>query len=413
MLRNYLKMAWKVLGRRKFFTFVSLLGIGFTLMSMLVVVALADHFLAPSYPEVHLDRMLVVDRMAMFGDRSSWYSGPGFKFIDRYARDLPGVERMTIVTNTSDAVSFKNGRKEVFYTRHTDAEFWRVMQFTFLEGAPYTHDDDIQANRVAVISEATRRRFFDDEPGLGKTIELDAREYRVIGVVRDVPFYRAYSAAQVWLPLHTNTSTGFFDRLMGGCFVTYLLEPDADRAQVQAAFRERLSRVEFDDPERFHTMAGVPMSSWESLSAIPMNLEPGETAPRTLLLLVILAGLAFMALPAINLVNINLSRIYERSSEIGVRKAFGAASRDLVLQFIVENIFLCLIGGLIGLLGAYALLNAITLLPQLPFISVSLSWRVFAATLGLAALFGLLSGAWPAWKMSRQHPVTALRGGAS
>ena len=89
-----------------------------------------------------------------------------------------------------------------------------------------------------------------------------------------------------------------------------------------------------------------------------------------------------MVLPAINLVNINLSRIYERSSEIGVRKAFGAAGRDLVLQFVVENIFLCVIGGLIGLVGAYALLHAITLFPQLPFISVSLSWRVFAAALG-------------------------------
>ena len=155
------------------------------------------------------------------------------------------------------------------------------------------------------------------------------------------------------------------------------------------------------------------MSSWETLSAIPMNLEPGESAPRTLLLLAILVGLAFMVLPAINLVNINLSRIYERSSEIGVRKAFGAASRDLVLQFVVENIVLCLIGGLMGLLGAYSLLHAITLFPQLPFISISLSWRVFAAALALAIVFGLLSGAWPAWKMSRQHPVTALRGGAS
>jgi len=271
MLRNYLKMAWKVLARRKFFTFVSLLGIGFTLMSMLVVVALADHFLAPSYPEGQLDRMLVLDRMGMFGDRSTWQSSPGFKFIDRYARDLPGVERMSIATSTRDAVSFKNGRKEIFYTRFTDAEFWRVMQFAFLEGAAYTHDDDIGANRVAVISEAARRRFFGDEPGLGKTIELDAREYRVIGVVRDAPFYRAYSAAHVWLPLHANTTNGFFDRLMSGCFAIYLLESDADPRQVQAAFRERLSRVEFDDPERYHTMAGLPMTSWESLSAIPMN----------------------------------------------------------------------------------------------------------------------------------------------
>lgn len=413
MIKNYLKMAWKVLGRRKFFTFVSLLGIGFTLMTLLVVVAVADQFLASSYPEVHFDRMLFLDRMAMSGDRSSWHSSAGFKFIDRYGRDLPGVERMTVFSNTSEAVSFKNGRKEVYSTRHADAEFWRVNRFDFLEGAAYTHAEDVNQSRVAVISEAARRRFFGDEPALGKTIELDAREYRVIGVVRDVPFYRAYSAAHVWLPLHTNTSAGFFDRLMGGCIAAYLLEPDASPAQVQAAFRERLTRVEFDDPERFHTMAGLPMSPFESLSTMPLNLAPGESAPRTFLLLIVLAGLVFMALPAINLVNINLSRIYERSSEIGVRKAFGAAGRDLVLQFVVENIFLCVIGGLLGLAGAYALLNAVTLFPQLPFISISLSWRVFVAALALATVFGVLSGAWPAWKMSRQHPVMALRGGAS
>jgi putative ABC transport system permease protein len=68
---------------------------------------------------------------------------------------------------------------------------------------------------------------------------------------------------------------------------------------------------------------------------------------------------------------------------------------------------------LIGLIGAYALLYTITQFPQLPFFSISLSWRVFTATLGLAAVFGLLSGAWPAWKMSRQQPVAALKGGAS
>jgi putative ABC transport system permease protein len=413
MLRNYLKMAWKVLGRRKFFTFVSLLGISFTLMSMLVVVALADHFLMPSYPEVQLDRMLVLDRMSMSGDRSNWNSGPGYKFLDVYARDLPGIEGMSVISNSSDAVSFKNGRKEVYSTRYTDAEFWNVMQFSFVEGAAFTHENDVNANRVAVISEAARLRFFGEEPGLGKTIELDATEYRVIGVVQDVPFYRVNSAAHVWLPLHTNSSAGFFDRLMGGCFAAYVLSPDADPTEVKAAFAERLTRVQFDEPERYHTMTGMPMSSWESLASSMLNMEPGETAPRTMLLLTIVAGLAFMILPAINLVNINLSRIYERSSEIGVRKAFGAAGRDLVLQFVVENIFLSLLGGVIGLLGAYLVLHGITLLPQLPFFAVSLSWRVFAGALALATLFGLLSGAWPAWKMSRQHPVVALRGGAS
>jgi putative ABC transport system permease protein len=143
------------------------------------------------------------------------------------------------------------------------------------------------------------------------------------------------------------------------------------------------------------------------------GLDPGETAPRRMVLFAILGALAFMALPAINLVNINVSRIYERSSEIGVRKAFGAASRDLVLQFVVENVFLCLLGGVIGLVGAFMLLKIATFFPHVPFFTVHLSWRVFFAALALATIFGVLSGVWPAWKMSRQHPVLALRGGAS
>ena len=155
MLRNYLKMAWKVLGRRKFFTFVSLFGIGFTLTALLVAVAIADHFLAPGYPETQFDRMLLLERMKMFGEKSSWYSGPGFKFVDRYARDLPGVERLSVYSNMSGASTFLDGRKLVFQTRFTDAEFWRVMQFAFLEGAPYTHDDDVKIYEMSDLPPLT------------------------------------------------------------------------------------------------------------------------------------------------------------------------------------------------------------------------------------------------------------------
>jgi len=411
MFGNYLKMAWKVLARRKFFTFVSLFGIAFTMTALLIAVAIADHALAPSYPETRLDRMLVLDRMKMFGDRGSWHSGPGYLFLDRYARDLAGVERMSIYTRFGEARTFRDGRKMKFQKRFTDAEFWRILEFAFLEGAPYTEADVENANRVAVIGEVARRRFFGDEPALGKSIELDGVQFRVIGVVRSVPAYRVHSFADVWLPIRTNTATGFFDRLMGGCQAAFLLEPGADRERVQAEFRERLTRVEFQDPERFHTMKGYPMTQLEIYSAFGM--DPGETAPRRLVLLWVLSGLAFMALPAINLVNINLSRIYERSGEIGVRKAFGASGRDLVLQFVMENVVLCLIGSGIGLAVTYGLLKSANLFPQLWYVEFHLSWRIFAATLALAVIFGLLSGAWPAWKMSRQHPVLALRGGAS
>jgi putative ABC transport system permease protein len=406
-------MVWKVLGRRKFFTFVSLFGIGFTLTALMIVVAIADHQLAPSYPETRLDRTLFLDRMRMFGEKSSWYSGPGFQLLDEYARDLPGVERMAIFTRPDEATTFKDGRKLVFSTCYADAEYWRIMQFTFFEGAPYSADDDAGARRVAIISEATRYRLFGQEPGLGRTFELNGKEFQVVGVVRDVPIYRTAAAAEIWLPLHNESTSGFFDRPMGGSQAIFLLAPDADRRQVQAAFHERLTRFEFEDPERFHTIEGTPMTQLEVLSNHLMSLDPGQMAPRRLILIAALAMLVFMALPAINLVNINLSRINERSVEIGVRKSFGAANPDLVLQFVVENVVLCLFGGVIGLISSLLLLKIATLFPQVPFITFQMNWRIFVAAFAFATLFGVLSGVWPAWKMAKQHPVIALKGGTS
>ena len=121
-------------------------------------------------------------------------------------------------------------------------------------------------------------------------------------------------------------------------------------------------------------------------------------------------ALLFMLLPALNLVNINVSRTLERSAEIGVRKAFGATAGALVGQFLMENIFLTLLGGVLGLGlagGALALLNESHFLP---YSTYALNGRVFAVALGVVVVFGLLSGAYPAYKMSKLQAVKALKG---
>ena len=126
-------------------------------------------------------------------------------------------------------------------------------------------------------------------------------------------------------------------------------------------------------------------------------------------------GLLFVLIPTVNLVNINISRIMERASEIGVRKAFGAPARTLVGQFLVENILLTLVGGAgrvravdARAAGASAQsglcqLRAFHAQPRACSPTAS-SWR---------SLFGLISGVYPAWRMSRLNPVDALKGGVS
>jgi putative ABC transport system permease protein len=117
-----------------------------------------------------------------------------------------------------------------------------------------------------------------------------------------------------------------------------------------------------------------------------------------------------MLLPTINLVNLNVSRIMERASEIGVRKAFGASSRTLVGQFVVENVLLTLIGGAIGLGLSVFVLQALGASGVVQYARFGLNLRIFAWALATALFFGVFSGVYPAWRMSRLHPVDALRG---
>ena len=121
--------------------------------------------------------------------------------------------------------------------------------------------------------------------------------------------------------------------------------------------------------------------------------------------------LGFMLLPTINLVNINLSRILDRASEIGVRRAFGASSRTLIGQFLIENLVLTLIGA--GDRPRARGRGAADLQRQRPDRarrSCRSTLRVFLYGLAIALFFGLLSGVYPAWRMSKLHPVQALRG---
>src|SRR6201986_3751418 len=117
----------------------------------------------------------------------------------------------------------------------------------------------------------------------------------------------------------------------------------------------------------------------------------------------------FMLLPTLNLVNINITRIMERSSEIGVRKAFGASSRTLVYQFIVENMILTLLGGAIGLVLSAIIIQFINSFHLIANLELTINFTVLFYSLLVCLFFGLFSGVYPAWRMSKLNVVAALK----
>jgi putative ABC transport system permease protein len=415
MIRNYLKVALKVLARRKFFTLISLFGISVTLLVLLVTAAIFDHALAPHSPETRSDRTLGVYQLVMRGKENVSDSEPGYGFLDRYVRPLsalPGVERFSLISSPETAVSYLGGRKIESQLRRTDGEYWRIMSFDFLEGGPFTAEDESNARFVAVISETTRGRFFGGKPALGKTFEADGQRFRVIGVVPDVSSLRACSAADIWVPISTSKSASYKEAWMGGFTDLILVRSKADIPAIKAEFQARLREAEqhMPDPKHYQTLQAGADTLFEGAVR---NLGPGvgdKVSPAKARAVLFLLMLLFMLLPTLNLININLSRILDRASEIGVRKAFGASSRTLVGQFVVENLVLTLLGALVGLLLAIPVLAALNASGLLPHARLALSFRVFLDGLAMAVFFGILSGVYPAWRMSKLHPVQALRG---
>jgi len=180
-----------------------------------------------------------------------------------------------------------------------------------------------------------------------------------------------------------------------------------------------LRRHPIGDPAHFNRLDGSLDTLFGSIARFAFDIpsdagSPGAlTAAAKLSIGMIVAAILFMALPAINLVNINLSRILDRASEIGVRKAFGATSRGLVAQFVAENVVLTLIGGAVAFVLALVVLPAINASGLIPYSRLTVNVRVFFWGLLAAVFFGILSGVYPAWRMSRLHPADALRGHTS
>lgn len=412
MLTNYIKIALKVLRRRKFFTFISLFGITITLVVLMVATAIIDDAFAAQQPESRFDRVLGTYVVGIYGPHGGMTSNPGYRFVDKYVRGLAAAEETSIFTGASPMVMYHQGRKLETHIRRTDGPYWRILDFKFLEGGPYTVADDRDANFVAVITDNMRERLFGrNASAVGKTFTAEGQRYRVVGVVPAVPITRRVGFSEIWAPIHT--IKGEYQKGMIGNFGAIVLARSRrDFPALRNELQQRLAHFEFDDPKEYNRVVAGLDTKFEAAARNIIGNQADVDRPLMLRIAVIVIGLLFITLPTVNLVSINLSRIMERASEIGVRKAFGASSRTLVGQFVMENVVLTVIGGALAFALATWILALISRAQFIPYAIFEVNLRIFGYGMLLAAFFGIVSGVYPAWRMSRMHPVNALRGGA-
>jgi putative ABC transport system permease protein len=411
MLKNSLKLAFKVLARRKVFTAISLVGITMTLAVLMAATAILDNVLAPRQPESQLDRIMTVDFVQMRGAENTERSNPGRGFLDKTIRNLPGAERTATYSEIQTVAVYDNAMRVELPYRRANADYWKILDFHFLEGGPFNAADEAANRSVVVITDDVRKKLFGGNAALGKMIDIGGEPHRVVGVVPTVPFTQTIAYSTLWVPLGPPTDEEK-KATLGNLIAIVLAKSEADIPKIQREFKTRASRVPIEDPKTFTEIRSAMDTTFEAIARDLTNDKFGDRGPTVLRIAFLVLALLFMTLPALNLVTLNLSRILERASEVGVRKAFGAPRRALIGQFVVENVVLTVLGGAAAFVLAFILLRVFDAVEFLPGARFDLNLRVFAWGMLIAAFFGVFSGIYPAWKMSRLDPVNALRGGA-
>ena len=413
MLWNNIKLTWKVLQRRKLYSFISLFGITFTLTILMVFTTAYDFVINPHYPELKQDRMLYINSIWLHDDNEnggSYMGPPGYALLDKYVRRMESPECISInVFMNTQVQQYINNKKVNLRIKHVDANFWKILDFEFYAGNAFRQQDIDQAAFVAVVSQATANKYFEEgtDP-IGRNIEVDKTSYRVVGVVKEVPLTRLNSSADIWVPL-TCTKMNLNDPKLEGNFACMILaKGKKDFERINMELENQLKKVVFpvsSYQKVIHVHAEPLLEQFVRASPLGGSNKQGMTHFYSLLTIVVLL---FMSFPAISLVNLNMNRIMERISEIGVRKSFGANKVRLIRQFLMENILITLMGGVLAMLVTTMIIKGIQYSQLIPGFELFINYRILFWGLLYCLAFGVISGAVPAIKMARMSIVNAL-----
>jgi putative ABC transport system permease protein len=282
----------------------------------------------------------------------------------------------------------------------TTRGYWAVRGFTFAKGQSWTEIDEQLKTKVCVIGDAVAVALFGTQDPVGQYVRIGRHPYRVVGVLAkkgNSPFGEDQDD-RLLMPVGSFRARVF--RMPPGRVMTLMAsatsELTADRAVVQITnvLRQRHHIVNPEDDSDF--VVRNPLELRRTLETIFNTLT---------VLLSAIAGVSLLV-GGVGVMNIMLVSVTERTREIGIRMAIGATEADIMVQFLVEAITLCMLGGLVGTLAG---VGAIAGLSRALDLAMALPVPAVVAAVATSAIIGVVFGFLPARRAARLDPITALR----
>jgi putative ABC transport system permease protein len=416
ILRDIVVQAFVGLYHHWFRALLSMLGIAWGIISVVVLLAYGEGFrgaLDAGFRGARSDGTVVT----FMGQTSSQAGGErAGRRIRLTLADIDAIAELPLVKSISP--EFMQEFPAVYGTRQystmvraVNASYGEMRNEIAQPGGRFLNDEDVQLHRaVAFIGSEVQTKLFGAIPPVGETIRIGGRPFEIIGVMEDKVQLSNYNRPDkycVFIPW--TTMSGMMDTKQVGLFVWQAAAPPLEM-KAQRQVRELLAtRYRYDpDDERAANMNGSAQ-----MQAI---LGPIVNGLKVILTFI---GVLTLAIGGVGIMNIMFVSVQERTREIGVRKALGATRRQILLQFLLEGLATTFAGGVMGILLSYGLVWLISPRPflaellddasRVTDIHLIMSPQLILVCTSILLAVGLICGLLPAIKASRLDPIESLR----
>jgi ABC-type antimicrobial peptide transport system permease subunit len=361
-------------------------------------------------------------------------------------RECPAVKTVAPAVRARVQIVYGNRNWVPSSMYGTTPAFLEVRDWTIVDGDPFTERDVLNANKVCLVGQTLVRELFDGASPVGKEIRLKNVAFRVVGVLGSkganmmgmdqddivlAPWttikYRVtgsslqntnqsatgatsstvntlsnlYPGGQPTLyPQQSETQAADTPMPVRFANVDQVLVTARSSVEIPAAINQMTALLH----ERHHIREGESDDFTIRDMTEMSNTLTSTTRLMTNLLLCV--AMISLVVGGVGIMNIMLVSVTERTREIGLRMSVGARARDILRQFLVEAVVLCLVGGAVGILLGHGGSLLVRMLLRWP---VQTSPTAIAAAVIVSAAVGILFGYYPAWKASRLDPIEALR----
>ena len=424
-VQNGFYRCWALLRQNPLFSSIYIVGTALSVALVMVMFILFYVKFAPIYPEENRNRTLVLKyvQARSLTEENSWYGGGVSPRISQdILRNLPHLEDYALTCEEYEgrAALTKQAAPVQVSSKYVNDGFWRVFTFRFLSGKPFSKEEVESAMPVAVISERLARRLFGTDEAVGSQFLFNGQELKVTGVVQEVSWVTPATAADVWLPMTRHEVAAYFrnDAQLVGNLLLYMTVPAAsDKEALRQEVNDAFRRYNTSCKEFKYEIFGQPDDYWKSCFRVSYEMDI-DSALRPFVYFL----LALLLIPALNLGGIVASRVDNRMSELGIRKAYGASNGWLLRQILKENLLFTSLGSLLGLLLSFLCIRLssdwlMTLLdadisvsmpaPEFTF-GMLFQPAVFGAAVFFCLLLNLLSALLPALLSLRKSVVELL-----